>query len=318
LQIQDDIIVSFIIPHKGREELLKETLRSISLQLFELKKIEVIIITQNQRLDLDLASYPFFIRLLFESEDKTISSLRNKGAEIARGTYFAFLDADVFLSSNWLKVMLEEIKEKDIKMVCAPQTVSNKPTNIEKIRVALTTTKSGQFLDFIGGGNLFLRKEDFSKSGGFPEDIITCEDYYFCDRVNKLGKIYCTSKANFIHLGEDKNWQELFKKEIWRAKGNIKSIKGRKITLKEIPSIIVPIWIILFAILSITGILSGNFLLFICGIFLVFLPIAMYSIRLYRISDNINFFTIIKFYLVYFFARSIGTLIGMFSKEKKK
>ena len=55
------------------------------------------IITQNKRLELDLASYSFFIRILFESEDKTISSLRNKGAEFARGTYFGFVDADVFL-----------------------------------------------------------------------------------------------------------------------------------------------------------------------------------------------------------------------------
>jgi len=34
---------------------------------------------------------------LFESEDKTISSLSDKGAEIARGTYLGFVDADVFL-----------------------------------------------------------------------------------------------------------------------------------------------------------------------------------------------------------------------------
>ena len=212
--------------------------------------------------------------------------------------------------------MLKEIKGKHIKMVCAPQTTGTNTTDIEKIRVFLNNTKSDKFIDFTGGWNLFIKKEDFFKSGGFPEDIITCEDYYFCDRVNKLGKIYCTPRADFIHLGEDKNWKELFKKEIWRAKGNIKSIKGRKITLKEIPSITIPIWIILFAILSITGILSGNFLLFVFGIFLVFLPIAVYSIRLYRISANINFFTILKFYLVYFMARSIGTVIGMFSKEK--
>jgi len=74
-----------------------------------------------------------------------------------------------------------------------------------------------------------------------------------------LGKIYCTPRADFIHLGEDKNWKELFKKEIWRAKGNIKSIKGRKITLKEIPSITIPIWIILFGFLTV----------FVCLMFLI-------------------------------------------------
>jgi len=150
---QDDIIVSFIIPHKGREELLKETLRSISLQSFDLKKIEVIIITQNKKLDLDLTSYPFFIRILFESEDKTISSLRNKGAEIARGTYFALLDADVFI----------------LKMVCAPQTTGTNTTDIEKIRVFLNNTKSDKFIDFTGGWNFFIKKEDFLKVADFQK-----------------------------------------------------------------------------------------------------------------------------------------------------
>ncbi|GAB6886718.1 hypothetical protein JCM13304A_02160 [Desulfothermus okinawensis JCM 13304] len=276
-------------------------------------KIEVIIVTQNKKLYSNISKYPFKIHILYESEDKTISYLRNKGASVAKGIYFAFLDADVFLSSNWIKVMLEEIEAKNLKMVCAPQVASDNPTDIEKIRVALNSVKADRFIDFTGGWNLFLRREDFFRCGGFPEDIITCEDYYFCDRVNKLGKMYCTSKAFFIHLGEDKNYKELFKKEIWRAKGNIRSIKGRKITLKEIPSIITPMWILIGFLLCIIGLFMKKGFLAMGCFSLSILPIAIYSIRLARISKDIAFVTILKFYFVYFLARSLGTVKGILS-----
>ncbi len=306
-----EILVSFIIPHKGREELLIKTLDGISKQDFDLNKIEVIIITQNKILNLKPSNYPFLIKILYEDENKTISFLRNRGAQMAQGKFFAFLDADVFISSNWLNVMLKELSDRRCAMVCAPQIVSNNPTFIEKIRVCLNKTKSDKYIDFTGGWNLFLKKEDFFECGGFPENIITCEDYYFCDRINRLGKIYCTSKANFIHLGEDKNFKELFKKEIWRAKGNIKSIKGRRITLKELPSIITPLWIVFFFVLALVGLFMSNIHLLAFSLPLLFIPIFIYSFRLYRLSGNIRFFHAIRFYSVYFVARAIGCLWGM-------
>ena len=47
---------AFIIPHKGREQFLLQTIRSVAAQDYDLSKIEVIVVTQNERLSDELHS----------------------------------------------------------------------------------------------------------------------------------------------------------------------------------------------------------------------------------------------------------------------
>lgn len=146
-----------------------------------------------------------------------------------------------------------------------------------------------------------------------PEDIVTCEDYYFTDKVHQIGAVYCTSKASFIHLGEDKSYFEMFRKEIWRGQSNLQSIRGRRIPLREIPSILTPLWQIFFLFAIIIFLLMGkrDFVLFFSVMFC--LPIILYSIRLYKVGRNsISFSDSLWFYCVYLSARAIGTTIGVF------
>ena len=162
-----------------------------------------------------------------------------------------------------------------------------------------------------------LKKETFSNVGGFPEHLVTCEDYYFTNQASELGQLYYSSKADYIHLGEDKIYKELFDKEIWRGQSNLQSIKGRPIPLSELPSFLVPIWILLFALITLISFVFmpvGNSFLSL-GLFL--LPILLYSVRLYNIADKqISFYRVAQFYLVYFPARIIGTISGLFKVIK--
>ena len=43
--------VSVIIPHKGREELLEQTIQSVLGLDFDLQEIEIIVVTQNKTLE---------------------------------------------------------------------------------------------------------------------------------------------------------------------------------------------------------------------------------------------------------------------------
>jgi len=235
--------VSFIIPHKGREEFLIQTIDSILAQNYDAEQFEIIILTQNKLLDglSHIDSSKFSIKIFFQPEDKTISALRNYGVTQAKGKYLAFLDADVQLSSNWLSCMLSTINEKpNRKLVSASQINSKNAPPLEKIRTALSNAELDCNVNFLPGRNLFLTKETFDLVGGFPEHLITCEDYYFTDQVHQLGELYYTSSATYVHLGEDKKYNEMYKKEIWRGQSNLQSIKGRSIPLRELPSFIIP------------------------------------------------------------------------------
>lgn len=314
--------LSFIIPHKGREDLLKETLDSISKQAFDVSLTEVLIITQNSKIPAEIIDSIAVLDYAVHTRptSDTISKLRNFGVEKSSGKYLAFLDADIYLSQNWISCMIECIEENTSRViVSAAQINSDHAPPLERIRTALSNGSIDSNVKFLPGRNLFLSRHSFNESGGFPEHLITCEDYYFTDIVSQQGLLYYTSRANYIHLGEDKDYKEMYLKEIWRGQSNLLSLKGRRIPLREVPSFIVPIGIFIMLFLSITSFLFGYTLTSIITFLFFLLPFIVYSTRLYRlISDDISFWDIIRFYLYYFPARAIGTLGGIFKSFEAK
>lgn len=312
-----DIDISFIIPHKGREELLQATLDSIARQNYPLDKVEVLVVTQNTQLMENTLppAEALNCRVLYRPEQDTISSLRNHGAANARGEFLAFLDADIGLSTNWILAMRAELENNSGRVLTsAVQYCRPTAPVLEQIRTALSNANVNCYVRFLPGRNLFMRRDTFEASGGFPEHLATCEDYYFTDKVSKLGQLYYSSQAHYEHLGEDKVLSEMYKKEIWRGQSNLKSIKGRPIPLSEWPSFLVPIWILLFAMATLISLLLGETIYTLASLMFTLAPVAAYSLRLYRVAGGtLGLIPIVQFYSVYFPARIVGTLTGLFT-----
>ncbi|MFA7385480.1 MAG: glycosyltransferase [Candidatus Paceibacterota bacterium] len=114
---------------------------------------------------------------------------RNEGAKKARGNLFFFLDADVFLKEGFILKALEEfdkrnldiasfkiIPEKGFFSVFLFNLFYNYPMIIlEKI---LPHSAMG----------IIVKKEVFSKIGGFNEDVLLGEDHDFGRRAAKISK----------------------------------------------------------------------------------------------------------------------------------
>ncbi len=317
--------VSFIIPHKGREEFLVQTIASIFQQDFSHSDIEIIIVTQNKQLT-SLQSFEnqeIDLHINYQEENLTISALRNVGAKQAAGDFFAFLDADVGLSTHWLTEMLALLNEKKERLlVSAMQINGDNPPPLEQIRTVLSNAEIDCNVNFLPGRNLLLAKETFIKVKSFPEHLTTCEDYYFTDKVHELGELYYSSKATYIHIGEDKEYVQMYHKEIWRGQSNLQSIQGRSIPLREWPSFIIPIGMLMLFIISALCLIIGQISLFFTSILMALFPPCVYSLRLFFIAKKkIPLHYIIQFYSMYFPARAIGTVAGIFKsfsiKENK-
>lgn len=308
--------VSFIIPHKGRFEMLIQTLESISKQACDLSQIEVIVVSQTPEIEQQilLDNPAFTLRIYIRPESDTISALRNFGVKQANGEYLAFLDADIWLSENWTEQMLQELSSnKDRIINSAMQICNGDAPPLEKIRTSLSNAELDTNVAFLPGRNLFLHKSSFDKIGGFPEHLITCEDYFFTDKAAKLGQLFYTSAATYIHLGEDKAYKAMFDKEIWRGQSNLQSISGRDIPLREWPSFLVPPAIMMLLIVAILLLIVGQVSLAVTGLLLAVFPVFVYSLRLYTLAKKqIAFAHIFKFYVYYFPARAIGTVTGLF------
>jgi len=300
------ISTSFIIPHKGRLDFLFQTVESITKLKGYGETTEIIVVTKEEELTLPepLNSQ---VQVLKVPDEVTISYQRNLGARNSKGNFLAFLDADVQLNENWL-VRVSELLADDDMIVSAIQISCDDAPITEDVRVALNHINKDKYLECLAGSNLFLRRADFDLHGGFPEEMETCEDVYF---TGKFAKNLLTSKSDFVHLGEDKSFSQLFKKEIWRAKSNLASVKGRKIQLLELPSLLFPLIAVFAPILTIILVLLGANVAAATILCLGFVPAIAYSLRLKLKTEAVSIFNIFAFYVVYFFARGVGSLMGI-------
>lgn len=313
--------MSFIIPHKGRFEMLIQTIESVNQQNFDLSQIEIIVVSQTPSIqELELENLKVALKVIVRPESETISALRNHGVEASSGEYLAFLDADIYLSANWIQSMLAELRLLPQRIITsAVQICEPDAPSLEKIRTHLSNVDVDVDVNFLPGRNLFMSKESFYKIGGFPEHLVTCEDYFFTDKAAKLGSLFYTSKANYIHLGEDKELGAMFSKEIWRGQSNLQSLQGRDIPLREWPSLIVPPAIfsclILACVLLISGLANWSLLF----LLLALAPVSAYTLRLWRIAkSDVSLVNILLFYAYYFPARALGTFVGLFKTIKVK
>lgn len=295
--------------------MLLDTLQSIANLNTPNTEFEVIVVSQNNSVSSTItafnAQYP--LSIIYNDATKTISHSRNLGASKAKGQYFAFLDADIALAPNWLHTMRDIIENNaDIALVSAMQKNANDAPPLEKIRTALSNAELDSTVRFLPGRNLFLHKDTFYDAGEFPEHLQTCEDYYFTDKVSALGSLFYTSRSAYVHIGEDKAFFPMFKKEVWRGQSNIASLKGRRIPFREYPSFIIPFIITggwLLALLAMAFWYPSIALFFFIT---ALLPFAVYVMRLKKLTKSSVALThCLLFYLLYFPARALGTLLGV-------
>ena len=308
--------ISFIIPHKGREQMLLQTLDSLAALTTPPTEWEVIVVSQNDALSPELAERQtrMPLQIVFNHDGGTISYSRNLGVQHAKGEYLAFLDADIALSNNWIEEMLGCLQRPEVKLASAMQINSQDAPPLERIRTALSNAEIDAFVAFLPGRNLFLHRDTFEAVGRWPEHLMTCEDYYFTDKVNQLGRLYYSSGAQYVHIGEDKAFSPMYEKEIWRGQSNLASLAGRRIPLREWPSFIVPLAIPALTLFALLFTLLGFSTLAALSLLGALAPILAYSLRLKRlVGQSVSLWHCVLFYLVYFPARAIGTLKGAFA-----
>ncbi len=144
-----NVIVSVIIPVFNSEELLKQCLDSVLNQT--LKDFEIICVDDGS------TDNSLEILRKYEENDERIIVLyqenagagvaRNKGIEIAKGEYIAFIDSDDWIESDALEKLYNNIKHNDSDMVLF-NSVEHKPNNEFRERIYLPKDSSIDYNNF--------------------------------------------------------------------------------------------------------------------------------------------------------------------------
>ncbi|PTB99105.1 dolichyl-phosphate mannose synthase [Marinobacter sp. Z-F4-2] len=308
--------VDFVIPHMGRPEMLRETVRSVLAQSSVEQVASITVVTKNEK-QLPLESHDK-LNIVYAPDAATISEQRNRGVSSGSAPLIAFLDADIGLAADWLAVCCDLMAENSKRvLVSAMQKSSESAGRVERLRTALSNVTLDAPVQFLPGRNLLVKRSAHEQVGGFPEHLQTCEDYFYTEKLSRLGELYYTSRTHYVHLGEDKSLKQTFIKEIWRSEYNLLSLAGRKVPLREWPSILLPFWMLLAFVVLVAGIQSQPWAL--VGAIMLMVPACLYSARLYRKPSNdqpLSF--LLLFYTVYFLARAAGTVKGTRLLLKRK
>jgi hypothetical protein len=202
------------------------------------------IVVDNGSADCSVATARTVGAHIIEAPRKAVAQLRNIGAASARAPVLAFVDADHVLGRGWIHAALQDFR--DDASVAAVGSLCHGPENSTWVQRAYDRLRRRQpgrhAVEWLGAGNMAVRRHAFERVGGFDSDLETCEDVDLCKKLRGAGYVLLGDERLInVHLGDPATLGALFRAEMWRGRSNLAVSFRRPVTLRELPSAVAPL-----------------------------------------------------------------------------
>jgi len=234
--------VSFIIPVRNDAARLEACLKSIRANGQRPEEIEIIVV-DNASTDHSAQVAAASGATVIPVDGGRVSALRNRGTRHASADVFAFVDADHEITAGWVEAAVDCLQLPSVGVVGALCHAPVDGTWVQRVYGYLRGTLSGQRdVDWLGSGNMAVKRQAFEALSGFDTSLDTCEDVDLCHRVRAQGfRIVSDARLKNIHFGDPRTLGEVFSSERWRGRDNLRVSFRRPIAWASVPSAIVPI-----------------------------------------------------------------------------
>ena len=214
---------TFVVPVRNDASRLAVALRSIASSIGPGTQAEVVVV-DNGSTDESPAVARAHGAVVLERPGLSVSALRNEGARAATGDVLAFVDADNEIDSRWLAAATELFADPAIGAVGAPYSPPPAANWVQRVYDSLRDHRVGAFeTDWLGSGNLAVRRDIFMQVGGFDEGLITCEDVDLCLRIRgRAHRLVSDSRLRSVHHGDPRTLKAVFLGELWRGRDNLR------------------------------------------------------------------------------------------------
>lgn len=325
----DSLNFTFVIPARNEEHFLGKCLESIRRleRGTDTVAIEVIVV-DNQSTDSTADIARMCGARVITVAPGAVSRARNAGAASATGNVLAFVDADCELPPDWLTICLQSLSEPGIVAVGTRMAVPPDVAPwVERIWFELAHRRSVSLVEtvqWLPTFNLLVRRDAFLAVAGFDESLVTCEDVDLGYRLSAVGRLIRDHRTGTCHHGESKTLAEFFRREAWRSRGTIPSIRRRGVGRGEWASLLgPPLFIVLtacgmvgFVLSNVESAASLSTVMLLLGLGI---PAFVVIRRIGRRS--MQPFHFLQCYLLtatYLIARSLGILISVGRVEHRK
>lgn len=233
--------VSFVIPVRDDARRLERCLASISRNHYPRELVQVVVVDNGSRDDSSAVARAAAAVVL--TANGRVAGLRNLGAGTADGDILAFVDADHEIDTGWIASAARAFAVPDI---AAAGAQCDSPPGANWVQQRYDTFRSRSVrpvdVDWLGSGNLAVRRRVFEQIGGFDASLETCEDVDLCNRLRLAGhRLVADPALRNVHFGDPATIRALFYGELWRGRNNFRvTIRGPR-TFKHFRSVIVPI-----------------------------------------------------------------------------
>ena len=234
--------ISFIIPVRNDAAGLRRCLTSIADNGYPQERIEAIVIDNGSTDDSAAAARAAGAHVI-AAPAVCVAEMRNIGAAAARSPILAFVDADHELAGGWIAAAVENLDASSpvgaTGSLCrAPEDGTWVQRAYERLRGRHGTRTE---VEWLGAGNMAVRRDAFLRIGGFNSTLETCEDVDLCKRLRAGGfHLLNDERMRNVHLGDPATLRALFKGELWRGRSNLAVSFRPPVTARELPSVLIP------------------------------------------------------------------------------
>jgi poly-beta-1,6-N-acetyl-D-glucosamine synthase len=290
-----------VVPAYNEEKTIESTLKSLIKLDYPTEKMEIIVVNDGSKDNTEnivkrfISSHPSFEIKLINQENKGKGSALNKGLELAKGKFFACMDADSFIAPNALQEMLPIFSDSNVAAVSPLMKVRRPGSVLQKVQwceyvINMFYKFLNSKLDCIHvtpGPFSVYRTKVIQDLGGYDEETIT-EDLEIAIRLQKHNyKIVQTFDA-IVETMAPSTWGKLFRQRVRWYKGSVdNTINYRKLMFNtkygDFGFLRMP-----------TIILSGLIAIVLSGVLLQSLASKLIQQFLYLKHINFDFLTLIR------------------------
>lgn len=248
--------ISIVVPVRDDRERLLRCLASIrqSASAPDAPPVEIIVADNGSNDGSDRAAAAAGARVL-RLAGEPVSVLRNRAAAAARAPLLAFIDADHEIDAGWMAAAPAAVAAAGVGAAGASYETPSDATWVQRVYGGLRRHVAAPCdVDWLPSGNLVVRRDAFERLRGFDARLDTCEDVDLCARLRAAGyRLVHDPRLRSVHHGDPATLGALFRGELWRGRDNLRVTLRRAASMRELPSVVIPILDLVLLIVAAAG-----------------------------------------------------------------